>query len=121
MNGATMVRSGGLYMVVPQAAAVRGNVTPQLGSSTRALPPGFSVQIVPLKYVGVREMMRILEPFAKDAQAVRPDELRNMVILAGTERELKRSHGHHPDVRHRLDGGHVRGCLHAAHRRREAE
>jgi general secretion pathway protein D len=81
MNGATMVKSGGLYLIVPQAAAVRGNVTPQLGSSARALPPGFSVQIVPLKYVGVREMMRILEPFAKDAQAVRPDELRNMVIL----------------------------------------
>jgi general secretion pathway protein D len=89
MNGATMIKSGGLYMVVPQATAMRGNVTPQLGSSSRALPPGFSVQIVPLKYVGVREMMRILEPFAKDAQAVRPDELRNMVILAGTERELK--------------------------------
>ncbi len=89
MNGATMVKSGNLYLIVPQAAAVRGNVTPQLGSSARALPPGFSVQIVPLKYIGVREMMRILEPFAKDAQAVRPDELRNMVVLAGTERELR--------------------------------
>ncbi|MCC6194312.1 MAG: type II secretion system secretin GspD [Burkholderiales bacterium] len=89
MNGATMVKSGGLFMVVPQAAAVRGNVTPQLGGTTRALPPGFSVQIVPLRYIGVREMMRLLEPFARDAQAVRPDELRNMLILAGTERELR--------------------------------
>ena len=89
MNGATMVRSGGLYMVVPQAAAIRGNLTPQLGNSTRALPSGFSVQIVPLRYVGVREMLRLLEPFAKDAQAVRPDELRNMLILSGTERELR--------------------------------
>jgi general secretion pathway protein D len=89
MNGATMVKTGGIYMVVPQAAAVRGNVTPQLGNSTRALPPGFSVQIVPLRYVGVREMLRLLEPFAKDAQAVRPDELRNLLILSGTERELK--------------------------------
>ncbi len=88
-NGATMVKSGGLVLVVPQAAATRGNVTPQLGNSTRALPPGFSVQIVPLRYVGVREMVRLLEPFAKDAQAVRPDELRNLLILAGTERELK--------------------------------
>ncbi|MFO1316078.1 MAG: type II secretion system secretin GspD [Burkholderiales bacterium] len=88
-NGATMIRSGGLYMVVPQAAAVRGNTTPQLGNTTRALPPGFSVQIVPLRYVGVREMLRLLEPFAKDAQAVRPDELRNLLILSGTERELR--------------------------------
>jgi general secretion pathway protein D len=89
MNGATMVKSGGIYMVVPQAAAIRGNITPQLGNTSRALPPGFSVQLVPLRYVGVREMLRLLEPFARDAQAVRPDELRNMLILSGTERELK--------------------------------
>ena len=88
MNGATMVKEGGLFKIVPQAAAVRGNVTPQLGNSTRSLPAGFSVQIVPLRYVGVREMMRLLEPFAKDAQAIRFDELRNLMILAGTEREL---------------------------------
>ena len=89
MNGATMVKEDGLYKVLPSAAAVRGNVTPQLGNQQRSLPPGFSVQIVPLRYVGVREMMRILEPFAKDAAAVRPDDLRNLLILAGDERELK--------------------------------
>ena len=88
-NGATMVKNGGLYQVVPQAVAVRGNTVPQLGNSTRALPSGFSVQIVPLRYIGVKEMLRLLEPFAKDAQAVRPDELRNLLILAGTERELR--------------------------------
>jgi len=89
MNGATMVKEAGLYKVLPAATALRGNVTPQLGNSQRALPPGFSVQIVPLRYVGVREMTRILEPFVKDATAVRPDDLRNLLILAGDERELK--------------------------------
>ena len=89
MNGASMVKEGSLYKIVPQAAAVRGNVTPQLGTSNRALPAGFSVQIVPLHYVGAKEMLRLLEPFARDAQAVRIDELRNLVILSGTERELR--------------------------------
>ena len=89
MNGATMVYEDKLWKIVPQTAAVRGNVTPQLGNSTRSLPPGFSVQIVPLKYVGVGEMVKILEPFAKDAQAVRPDVTRNLLILSGTEQELK--------------------------------
>ncbi|MGI8896598.1 MAG: secretin N-terminal domain-containing protein, partial [Casimicrobiaceae bacterium] len=88
-NGATMVKNGNLYQVVPAANAVRGNTVPQLGTSRRALPSGYSVQIVPLRYVGVREMMRLLEPFVKDAQAVRVDELRNLLILAGTERELR--------------------------------
>jgi general secretion pathway protein D len=89
MNGAAMVRESGIYKVLPSAAVVRGNITPQLGNSQRALPPGFSVQIVPLRYIGVREMVRILEPFVKDATAVRPDDLRNMLVLAGTETELR--------------------------------
>ena len=89
MNGATMVKEGGLYKILPSAVAVRGNVTPQLGNSQRALPPGFSVQIVPLRYIGTREMIRILEPLAKDATSIRPDDLRNLLILSGTERELR--------------------------------
>ncbi|HEX6137167.1 MAG TPA: type II secretion system secretin GspD [Casimicrobiaceae bacterium] len=89
MNGATMVREDNLWKVVPQSDAVRGNVTPQLGGSTRALPPGYSVQIVPLKYVGVAEMLKILEPFARDAQAMRGDITRNLLILSGTEQELR--------------------------------
>src|SRR5437667_3273927 len=89
MNGATMVKDGGLYKIVPQAAATRGNVTPQLGNSQRSLPPGYSVQIVPLRFVGVREMMRILEPFARDASTMRGDDTRNLLILSGTELELK--------------------------------
>src|SRR5207248_2029144 len=82
MNGATMVKEAGLYKIVPQAAATRGNVTPQLGNSQRSLPPGYSVQIVPLRFVGVREMMRILEPFARDASTMRGDDTRNLLILS---------------------------------------
>ena len=89
MNGATMIYENNLWKIVPQSAAVRGNVTPQLGNSSRALPAGFSVQIVPLRYVGAAEMVKILEPFARDAQAVRPDITRNLLILSGTEEELR--------------------------------
>ena len=88
MNGATMIKEGTIFKIVPQAAAIRGNVTPMLGNSRGALPPGFSVQIVPLTFTSAREMVRLVEPFAKDAQAVRADDLRNLLILAGTEREL---------------------------------
>ena len=119
MNGATMVKEGGLYKILPSAVAVRGNVTPQLGNSQRPLPPGFSVQIVPLRYIGMREMMRILEPFAKDATAVRPDDLRNLLILSGTERELRHLLETIEHVRRRLDRRHVGRALHAAELRRE--
>ena len=89
MNGATMTREGGIWKILPAAAAVRGNLAPQLGGSTRALPQGFSVVIVPLHYVGVRQMTTLLEPFVKDQTTVRVDDLRNFMILSGTELELK--------------------------------
>jgi general secretion pathway protein D len=89
MNGATMTKESGIWKILPAAAAVRGNLTPQLGGSTRPLPPGYSVQIVPLHYVGVRQMATLLEPFVKDQTTVRVDDLRNFMILSGTELELK--------------------------------
>lgn len=88
-NGATMIKEGAIWKVVPAATAVRGNITPQLGNTSRALTPGYGVQIVPLKYVGVRQMMTILEPFQKDATTIRADDLRNLLIVSGTELELR--------------------------------
>jgi general secretion pathway protein D len=60
-----------------------------LGNISKPLPSGYSVQLVPLKFIGVREMAKILEPFAPEAGAIRADELRNMLILAGGEKELR--------------------------------
>ena len=89
MNGAAMVKDGGVWKILPAASAVRGNITPQLGNSTRALPAGYSVQIVPLRYMGARQMASVLEPFIKEATSVRVDDLRNFLILSGTELELR--------------------------------
>ena len=52
------------------------------------IPQGFSVVVVPLKFVGAREMARLLEPFAAD-NTVRVDEMRNLVIIAGHQREMR--------------------------------
>src|SRR5271165_4977271 len=89
MNGATMTKEAGVWKILPAAAAARGNLTPQLGSSSRALLPGYSVLVVPLHYVGVRQMATLLEPFVKDQTTVRVDDVRNLLILSGTELELK--------------------------------
>ena len=88
-NGAAMIKENGIWKVIPAATVLKGNVTPQLGNSTRALPPGYSVQLVPLRYIGARQMATVLEPFLRDATNVRVDDLRNMLILSGTELELR--------------------------------
>ena len=88
-NGAAMIKEAGIWKVVPAATVLKGNVTPQLGNSTRALPPGYSVQLVPLRYMSARQMLAVLEPFVRDQTNVRVDDLRNMLILSGTELELR--------------------------------
>ena len=64
-------------------------------------------------------MLRLIEPFAKDAQAMRADDLRNLLIISGTERELR----HLMDTIALFDvdwmAGMSAGHLHAAERRRE--
>jgi general secretion pathway protein D len=87
-NNAAVVREEGLYKVLP-ISKVRGSVSPTLGNAYMpAIPPGFSVVVVPLRFVGAKEMERLLAPFASD-NTVRVDEFRNLVILAGNQREIR--------------------------------
>ncbi|MBK5929394.1 type II secretion system protein GspD [Halochromatium salexigens] len=88
MNNAALVDRGGRYEVVPTGLAVQGRVVPQLGSSSRALPEGYSIQVVPLEYIGAAEMTDILEPLAPEGSIVRVDTLRNLIIVAGTSPEM---------------------------------
>jgi len=88
MNGAALVNQGGSYEVVPLANAIQGRVVPQLGESSRALPQGYSVQVVPLRYIGAEEMSAILQPLAPEGSVVRVDTLRNLVVIAGTSPEM---------------------------------
>ncbi len=86
-NNAAVVNEEGIYKILP-VTAVRGSVSPQLGGGSLPIPAGYSVLVVPLKYVGASEMQRLLIPFAADNTII-PDTVRNLVILAGNERELK--------------------------------
>ncbi|WP_295442036.1 type II secretion system secretin GspD [uncultured Thiodictyon sp.] len=88
MNNAAIVYKSGTYEVVPIANAVQGNLVPQLGESTRALPSGYSIQIVPLQYISAEEMNRILQPLAPEGSIIRVDTLRNLLLIAGTSPEM---------------------------------
>jgi general secretion pathway protein D len=74
--------------VVPLANAIQGKQVPQLGDTNRALPAGYSVQVVPLRYIGAEEMSSILQPLAPEGSVVRVDNLRNLIIIAGTSPEM---------------------------------
>ena len=89
MNGAAVVFSQGLYRVVPVASAMKGALTPQLTGSSKPLPAGYGVQVVPLRYIGATEMSKILQPLVADGNIVRVDAGRNLLVIAGAGRELE--------------------------------
>jgi len=84
MNGIVMIKENNIFKIMPTAAA-KGSLSPTMGASLA----GFSLQVVPLKFVGVREMARILENIAPDPSLVKTDEVRNLLILAGTQNEIR--------------------------------
>jgi general secretion pathway protein D len=86
MNNAALVRSKGLYKVVPTNQAIQGNLSPRLEEA--GATAGYSVRIVPLRYIGVTEMQKILTPFVPQGALIRVDPARNLLILAGTAQEL---------------------------------
>jgi general secretion pathway protein D len=88
MNGAALVDNAGTYEIVPLSNAIQGRIVPQLGESSRALPEGYSLQVVPLRYIGAEEMASILEPMAPEGSVVRIDTLRNLIVLAGSSPDM---------------------------------
>lgn len=90
MNGASLVReSDGVFHITAFANAAKGALSPQVLNKSKALPPGYSVQIVPLKFISAKEMVKILEPFAPEGGVIRVDEARNFLFLGGNARELR--------------------------------
>ena len=91
MNGAALVHDPreNLYKVVPLSVAIKGSVDPQVGGANIPLRPGFSVLAVPLKYIGAADMAKILQPLTPDGGIVRVDPVRNLLILAGGQGELR--------------------------------
>ncbi|MBV5311095.1 MAG: type II secretion system secretin GspD [Chromatium okenii] len=87
-NAALIAQSGDSYDVVPVTNALQGKVVSQLGDSSRSLPSGYSIQIVPLRYIGAEEMSSILQPLAPEGSMIRVDPLRNLLVIAGTSPEM---------------------------------
>ena len=89
MNGAVLIREQNLYRIEPDATATINAPGARLGLPSQALPSGYQLRVVPLRYVGVQEMQKVIEPMMPPKSIVRADETRNILVLAGTGEELE--------------------------------
>lgn len=86
-NNLALVYVDGQYSVVPSANAVRGNLTPRVGSPANAR--GYEVRAVPLQYIAATEMEKILQPYAREGSILKADNARSLIMIAGSRRELE--------------------------------
>lgn len=89
LDGLTIVESQGVYSVVKTEAAHNRIKSLHPLPGLDGAPQGYGIWAVPLKYVSAAEMQKILEPFAPQGNIVRVDSARNLLLIAGTEREVE--------------------------------
>ena len=87
MNNAAVINVDGVYKIIPRTQAVHGNLSPTV--IQKKTSNGYSVRIIPLKYIAAQEMQKILEPLMAEGNDLRIDKKRNLVIVSGTADEIK--------------------------------
>ena len=92
INGFALVRQTDNYIVLPlqeaiNSAGFNGSFLPR-GGVTR----GYAIAILPLEFIGAAEMERILRPLSKSDAVLRVDTARNLLIIAGTQQQLRAFH-----------------------------
>lgn len=85
VNGAALVDQGDFYEVVPIDSINGGTVSLKANLSADR---GYQMLVVPLRYIGAQEMVKILEPMKPQQGLMEADAYRNMITLAGTQAEL---------------------------------
>ncbi len=89
VNNAALIKDGSMYRIEPLSSALKAGVNTSVAGKGKAQSAGYQVQIMPLQYVGVEEMREILEPMVSGSAILRADKARNLLMVAGTAKELE--------------------------------
>ncbi len=87
LNGMAIVFSNDVYKVMTAEDAAREStaINPVAAAHTRVA--GYGIEVVPIRYISVTEMQKLLEPLAPSKAIVHVDTARNVLLIEGTEQE----------------------------------
>lgn len=89
VSGASVVKAGDIYKIVPSdQAAISGEIITGDALPPDATPLGETARVVSLRYVSASEMKRVLEPIAERGSILRADDARNTLTINGTASNL---------------------------------
>jgi general secretion pathway protein D len=86
LSGVVLVRDTIGYRLVPQGDAVGGG---NVDSQAARAEPGYGISVVPLQYVSVATLTKLLDSFATRPGTVRADTTRNMLLIQGSGPERR--------------------------------
>ena len=93
LNGATAVKKDNLYEIVPFGDAKKLSISPaDRIEPGRPFPEGrYIIQIIPLKYIPVTEVSKILKPFLTDGADIVEHPPHNILILGDMASNIKKA------------------------------
>lgn len=93
LNGATAVKKDNLYEIVPFGEAKKLYISPRDRVEPGALVPEgrYMIQIVPLQYIPVTEVSKILKPFLSDGADIVEHPLHNILILGDLASNVRKA------------------------------
>ncbi|WP_341326011.1 type II secretion system secretin GspD [Methylotuvimicrobium sp. KM2] len=91
MNSAALVKDeGGVYHIEPAADALYTSALSIADRRGRELPTGYQVSVIPVRNVGVDNIVEILKPLLQEKTLLHADSSRNLLLVGGTAAELLR-------------------------------
>jgi general secretion pathway protein D len=90
INGATMIRSGNFYQIVPAGAAIRQPLALRAGAAGASPDDQIVIQIVRMKFVSATEMERLLKPFLGDGGTISVQGAGNILLVADRQSNLRK-------------------------------
>ena len=92
INGATAVRTGNFYRIVPLQDVQRLPLEPLIDPAAADLPQDdrMLMNIVPLQYVAAADMTQILTPFLSDGGHLFNQQQGNILIITDSSRSMRR-------------------------------
>lgn len=79
MSGVALVRDRTGYRLLPAPEAGPGGIDRSVNAAA-----GQGITVVPLRYVSAQNIFKLLDAFGVKAQAMRPDSVRNTLIVSGS-------------------------------------
>ncbi len=91
LNNAALVYDQGLYKIDPVVDAISGSLFTRKSSYRKKAIAGYQIRVIPVRNIAVEDLSEIIKPLLKEKTILHVDNIRNMMLIAGTSSELARA------------------------------